>query len=130
MPATHDDVDGLVDHRFDEVLRRDRCTEVSARQRMARPTAPSVGEDTGANCGGTPAAVGNSGATWHHHKGDQQTRQAAPPARSRAAAPVRDRMDREYAQPLDVEALARGVNMWAGHLSRQFKIAASARIPI
>src|SRR6266436_2516668 len=24
---------------------------------------------------------------------------------------VRDRMDREYAQPLDVEALARGVNM-------------------
>jgi transcriptional regulator GlxA family with amidase domain len=36
---------------------------------------------------------------------------------------VRDRMDREYARPLDVEALARGVNMSAGHLSRQFKIA-------
>jgi transcriptional regulator GlxA family with amidase domain len=36
---------------------------------------------------------------------------------------VRDRMDREYAQPLDVEALARGVNMSAGHLSRRFKIA-------
>ena len=36
---------------------------------------------------------------------------------------VRDRMDREYAQPLDVEALARGVNMSAGHLSRQFKLA-------
>jgi AraC-like DNA-binding protein len=36
---------------------------------------------------------------------------------------VRDRMDREYAQPLDVEALAYGVNMSAGHLSRQFKIA-------
>jgi transcriptional regulator GlxA family with amidase domain len=32
-------------------------------------------------------------------------------------------MDREYAQPLDVEALARGVNMSAGHLSRQFKLA-------
>ena len=31
---------------------------------------------------------------------------------------VRDRMDREYAQPLDVEALARGVHMSAGHLSR------------
>ena len=30
-------------------------------------------------------------------------------------------MDREYAQPLDVEALARGVNMSAGHLSRQFR---------
>jgi transcriptional regulator GlxA family with amidase domain len=36
---------------------------------------------------------------------------------------VRDRMDREYAQPLNVEALARDVNMSAGHLSRQFKVA-------
>jgi transcriptional regulator GlxA family with amidase domain len=36
---------------------------------------------------------------------------------------VRDRMDREYAQPLDVEALARGANMSAGHLSRQFRLA-------
>jgi AraC-like DNA-binding protein len=36
---------------------------------------------------------------------------------------VRDRIDREYAQPLDVEALARGVNVSAGHLSRQFRIA-------
>ena len=34
---------------------------------------------------------------------------------------VRDRMDREYAQPLDVEALARDAGMSAGHLSRQFK---------
>jgi len=36
---------------------------------------------------------------------------------------VRDRIDREYAQPLNVEALARGVNMSAGHLSRQFRLA-------
>ena len=36
---------------------------------------------------------------------------------------VRDRIDREYAQPLDVEALARGANMSAGHLSREFKAA-------
>jgi AraC-like DNA-binding protein len=36
---------------------------------------------------------------------------------------VRDRMDREHAQPLDVEALARGAHMSAGHLSRQFKAA-------
>jgi AraC-like DNA-binding protein len=36
---------------------------------------------------------------------------------------VRDRMDRDYAQPLDVAALARDVNMSSGHLSRQFKIA-------
>ena len=34
---------------------------------------------------------------------------------------VRDRIDREYAQPLDVEALARGEHMSAGHLSRQFR---------
>ncbi|HEX7732511.1 MAG TPA: helix-turn-helix transcriptional regulator [Rhodanobacter sp.] len=36
---------------------------------------------------------------------------------------VRDRIDREYAQPLDVEALARGIGMSAGHLSRQFRLA-------
>jgi AraC-like DNA-binding protein len=34
---------------------------------------------------------------------------------------VRDRIDREYAQPLDVEALARGEHVSAGHLSREFK---------
>jgi AraC-like DNA-binding protein len=36
---------------------------------------------------------------------------------------VRDRIDREYAQPLDVEALAHGAHMSAGHLSRQFRLA-------
>ena len=36
---------------------------------------------------------------------------------------VKDRIDREYAEPLDVEALARGAHMSAGHLSRQFKAA-------
>ncbi|NES27659.1 helix-turn-helix domain-containing protein [Micromonospora terminaliae] len=36
---------------------------------------------------------------------------------------VRDRIDREHAQPLDVEALARGAHMSAGHLSRQFRLA-------
>jgi AraC-like DNA-binding protein len=36
---------------------------------------------------------------------------------------VRDRMDREYAQPLDVEALARDAHMSAGHFSREFKLA-------
>jgi hypothetical protein len=34
---------------------------------------------------------------------------------------VRDRIDREYAQPLDIGALARGVHLSAGHLSRQFR---------
>ncbi|MGP8304220.1 helix-turn-helix transcriptional regulator [Streptomyces inhibens] len=46
---------------------------------------------------------------------------------------VRDRIDREYAQPSPssqgagetpfVEALARGMNMSAGHLNRQFRLA-------
>ena len=36
---------------------------------------------------------------------------------------VRDRIDREYAKPLNVDELARGVHMSAGHLSRQFKLA-------
>jgi AraC-like DNA-binding protein len=34
---------------------------------------------------------------------------------------VRDRIDREYAQPLDVEALARDAYMSAGHFSREFR---------
>jgi AraC-like DNA-binding protein len=36
---------------------------------------------------------------------------------------VRDRIDREFAQPLDVASLARGVHMSAGHLSRSFRAA-------
>ena len=36
---------------------------------------------------------------------------------------VRDRIDRDYAQPLDVQALARGVHLSAGHLSREFRAA-------
>ena len=34
---------------------------------------------------------------------------------------VRDRIDRDYALPLDVEALARDAHMSAGHLSREFR---------
>ena len=36
---------------------------------------------------------------------------------------VRDRMDLEYEQPLDVEALARDAHMSAGHFSRRFRAA-------
>jgi AraC-like DNA-binding protein len=36
---------------------------------------------------------------------------------------VRDRIDREYARTLNVEALARAVNMPAGLLSHQFRLA-------
>ena len=54
------------------------------------------------------------------------TRSPATPQRLRDLARlrrVRDRIDREYALPLDVEALARGASMSAGHLSREFRLA-------
>ena len=54
------------------------------------------------------------------------TRPAAPSPSLRDLARlrrVRDRIDRDYAQPLNVEALAEGVNLSAGHLSRQFRLA-------
>jgi transcriptional regulator GlxA family with amidase domain len=47
----------------------------------------------------------------------QHPRQLALPRR------VPDQIDRDYAQPLDAEALAKGVNISAGHPSRQFKAA-------
>ncbi|TAK69711.1 MAG: AraC family transcriptional regulator [Actinomycetota bacterium] len=34
---------------------------------------------------------------------------------------VRDRIDREFAQPLNVEDLARGAHLSAGYLSREFR---------
>lgn len=34
---------------------------------------------------------------------------------------AKDRIDREYAEPLDVESVARGVGMSAGHFSRRFR---------
>lgn len=34
---------------------------------------------------------------------------------------MRDRIDREFAQPLNVEELARGALISAGHLSREFR---------
>jgi AraC-like DNA-binding protein len=58
---------------------------------------------------------------WHHH---HVTSKPATPQNLRDLAllrRVRDRIDREYAQPLDVQALASGVHMSAGHLSREFK---------
>ena len=72
---------------------------------------------------GTLSTLGTSGGTWHDFEvtssptTQQHLRDLALLRR------VRDRMDREYAQPLDVEALARGVHMSAGHLSREFRLA-------
>jgi AraC-like DNA-binding protein len=63
------------------------------------------------------------GASWHDLAGDQQTRAAQHLRDLARLRRVRDRIDREYAQPLDVEALARGAHMSAGHLSREFRLA-------
>src|SRR4051794_6607680 len=65
----------------------------------------------------------NSNATWHHLA--VTTRPAGAPHLSDLARlrRVRDRIDRGYARPLDVEALARDAHMSAGHLSRQFRLA-------
>ena len=67
--------------------------------------------------------VRREGRTWHDRPVTRTTAEAQrlrDLARLRA---VRDRIDREYAQPLNVEALARGANMSAGHLSREFRLA-------
>lgn len=58
-------------------------------------------------------------AEWAKARNDERARQRiADLARLRR---VRDRIDREYAKPLNVEELARGEHMSAGHLSRSFR---------
>ena len=71
--------------------------------------------------GETPAALGDSGATWDDFAVSSRPAAAQHLRDLARLRRVRDRIDREYAQPLDVEALARGVNMSAGHLSREFR---------
>ena len=66
------------------------------------------------------AAPTGRGTIGHVTSRPDETQRLADLARLRR---VRDRIDRDYAQPLDVEALARDVQMSAGHLSRQFKAA-------
>ena len=58
---------------------------------------------------------------WHDHPVTSRTATAPGPSDLVRLRRVRDRMDREYAQPLDVEALARDAFMSAGHFSRAFK---------
>ena len=65
----------------------------------------------------------NVGATWHDRAVTGNPAEAQHLQDLAWLRRVRDRIDREYAQPLDVEALARGVHMSAGHLSRQFRLA-------
>jgi len=58
---------------------------------------------------------------WHHRQVSSLTVSAQRLSDLTRLRRVRDRIDREYAQPLDVEALARGAHMSAGHLSREFR---------
>src|SRR6476620_5939235 len=83
----------------------------------------------------SPSRVTSAGATTT--PGDRTPLSPAPPTIDSMPPPtpehrlqdlarlrrVRDRIDREYTQPLNVEALAQGVHISAGHLSRQFKAA-------
>lgn len=64
-------------------------------------------------------SLAGQGPAWHHRQvTDRQPQDLHTLILLRR---VRDRMDREYAKPLDVESLARDVHISAGHLSRQFK---------
>ena len=67
-----------------------------------------------------PGALDNSGRALHHHPvstpvGAHHLQDLVRLRR------VRDRIDREYARPLNIESLARGAHMSAGHLSREFR---------
>ncbi len=65
----------------------------------------------------------DSGAAWHDSQ-VTSTPAAAQHLRDLVRLRrVRDRIDREYARPLDVEELARGAHMSAGHFSREFRLA-------
>src|SRR6476469_9418570 len=79
--------------------------------RLVRPVRSDVQRAPGSAGCGTILGVTSSPAAAQHLRDLALLRR------------VRDRMDREYAQPLDVEALARGVHMSAGHLSREFRLA-------
>jgi AraC-like DNA-binding protein len=81
------------------------------RVRFARP-----GWDANV-AGQTPTRLGTIVRVTHRPEAVQHLRDLARLRR------VRDRIDREFARPLDVEALARGAHMSAGHLSREFRLA-------
>jgi AraC-like DNA-binding protein len=63
------------------------------------------------------------GSGWHDRQVTSHPNEDPALRRLVLLRQVRDRIDREYAQPLNVEALARGVHVSAGHLSREFRAA-------
>src|SRR5690606_11134296 len=69
------------------------------------------------------AALDLAGGPWHHRRMARSPAEADRLRELVVLRRVRDRIDREYAQPLNVETLARDAGMSAGHLSRRFKAA-------
>src|SRR5919201_1418982 len=85
------------------------------------PPAPPSPASTSRPTSAPERGAGNAGVTCHDLQ-VSSTSAAAQHLRDLALLRrVRDRIDREYAQPLDVEALARDAHMSAGHLSREFR---------
>ena len=66
-------------------------------------------------------SLGNPRRPWHDRTVTSTSAEAQHLRDLARLRRVKDRIDREYAQPLDVEALARGAHMSAGHLSREFR---------
>src|SRR5215217_7009700 len=64
-----------------------------------------------------------SGATWYDSQMTGRPTAAQHLSDLARLRRVRDRIDREYAKPLDVDALARDAHMSPGHFSRQFRLA-------
>jgi AraC-like DNA-binding protein len=68
-------------------------------------------------------STADSGAAWHDSKVPSRPAAAQHLRDLARLRRVRDRIDREFAQPLNVDALARDAHMSAGHLSREFRLA-------
>ena len=103
---------------------RPRTGDKPQRREYAVPVPRATGRGAGVAAGGRAAwrnPLCSRAQDWQHHPmpttpaTEQRLRELA------LLRKVRDRIDRDYAQPLDVEALARGVHLSAGHLSRQFR---------
>jgi transcriptional regulator GlxA family with amidase domain len=62
-----------------------------------------------------------SPGAWHDRRVTSDPAEAQRLRDLRLLRQVKDRIDRDFAEPLNVEALAHGVHMSAGHLSREFK---------
>ena len=98
------------------------------RRQPDRDAPPRQGGRVGVRQAGPADARGGLRALPRHHprrrREDRGARQLVAELSDLARLRrVRDRIDREYAQPLDVEALARDAYMSPGHFSRAFKAA-------